>query len=151
MLCRFGKNSLLSRAEAFCIVRNSLKQYLIEPASVLHFMVGTMSIEELMKLLKPPLSRGTFEGYVRADKRSFDDHDQLKPSANDKEVLPLMDGFLFFTQEHYQNYIKLRRDGNAADHELQRPSYRDWRKTKFYNLYRVVNAKTLTALGQDIL
>ena len=130
-------------------MRNSLKQYLVDPASVLHFMLGTMTVEELMKLLKPPLSRGTFEATVRADKRSFDDHDQLKPSTNDKEVLPLMDNFLFYTQEHYQNYIKLRADGQQADLEVQKPSQRDWHKSKFNNLYRVVNVKTLESLAQD--
>ena len=39
-LCSSNQNALLSKAEVFCLVRNNLKDFLTDPASVMHFIQG---------------------------------------------------------------------------------------------------------------
>lgn len=84
-LSNMNKQNILSQAEVFCIVRKNLKPYLRDPTNVVHFIVREKSIGSeadhiirLMEMLRPPMSRSTFEGYVKAGELAFENQEEFK-------------------------------------------------------------------------
>jgi hypothetical protein len=63
---------ILTKAEAFCITRRKLKPYLEATESSNLFLVNSKDPKELMEYLRTPLSRNTFESYVKIDYKKFE-------------------------------------------------------------------------------
>ena len=66
------KNSTINKTEVFCLRRNKLAPYLNDKYSVFYLLDEKMKSEDLMEVLKPPLSRSTFEMYKEAENRNYD-------------------------------------------------------------------------------
>ena len=66
------------------MVRNKLKPYLQDASTVTQFLLADRTPDDLMKLLKDPLSRNTFEMLVKTDSRNYEDQQELKLSHSDK-------------------------------------------------------------------
>jgi len=66
------KNSSINKTEVFCLLRNKLSPYFNDKSSVFYLLDEKMKTEDLMEVLKPPLSRSTFEIYIEAEIRNYD-------------------------------------------------------------------------------
>lgn len=69
------------------MVRNKLKPYLQDASSVTQFLMPDRKTEDLIKLLRLPLSRNTFEMLVKTDSRKYEDQEELKISYSDKYAM----------------------------------------------------------------
>ena len=87
ILCDHKNTKLLNKAEVYCMVRNKLKPYLQDASSVTQFMLADRTAEDLIKLLRVPLSRNTFEMLVKTDTRNYEDKEELKISYSDKYAM----------------------------------------------------------------
>ena len=143
ILCDHKHTKLLSKAEVYCMVRNKLKPYLQDAASATQFLMGDKAAEDLMKLLRIPLSRNTFEMVVKTDTRNFEDEQELKLSHSDKYAMEKLKFIIDMTQTQFQQGTQMKQE------PVQRMSSNFWRKCKNYNQYRVVKMQTLETLGTE--
>lgn len=93
-------------------------------------------------MLRTPLSRGTFEGYVKAGEMAFESQEDAKQKLTDRAALDLLHNLIESTQSQYQNYVKLQQ-GDAQDQVL---SLRDWKKFKQYDTYRIISFGSLSEM-----
>lgn len=134
-----------------------MKEYLSDPTNVVHFIVRGNSIDseadhivKLMAMLKPPLSRSTFDGYVKAGELAFENQEDLKQKMTDRAALDLLAGLIAQTQGQYQNYVKLQRGGRESNADTQPGQelviQKEWKKFKQYDTYRIINFESLSEM-----
>ena len=74
------KNSSINKTEVFCLLRNKLAPFFNEKSSVFYLLDEKRKTEDLLNVLKSPLSRSTFEMYIEAENRNYDHEDEFKHS-----------------------------------------------------------------------
>ena len=74
------KNGTFNKTEVFCLLRSKLAPFFNEKSSVFYLMDEKKEAHELLEVLKPPLSRSTYEMYIEAENRSYDHEDGFKHS-----------------------------------------------------------------------
>lgn len=97
-------------------------------------------------MLRPPLSRQKFEGFVRAGEMNFVEKEDEKQKITDRTALDLLAKLIEQTQENYQNRANLEQNNQRVRQELALFPQREWSKMRQYDTYRIVNFESLAQM-----